>query len=85
MAKLKENETKVFENLENSVLSKMHPDARARLSNIRLANPLKYAAVIQQLAYLFNSNYLHSPLSDSQLLEILKQLNNKKTINIRRR
>ncbi len=73
------------ENMEQAVMSLLSSDSRARMSNIRLANPQQYAETIQQILTLYNRGYIQPPLAEQELVAILKQLNNKREINIRRR
>jgi programmed cell death protein 5 len=56
----------------------LEPDARERLSNIKLTKPDFAGAVEQQLIALAQSGRLQKKITDAQLKELLRQLAPKK-------
>lgn len=63
----------------------LEPEARERLSNIKITRPEFAKAIEQQLVMLAQSGRLKQRISDAQLKELLKQLTpTKKDFNIRR-
>ncbi len=56
----------------------LEPDARERLSNIKLTKPEFAGAVEQQLIALAQSGRLQKKITDAQLKELLRQLAPKK-------
>jgi len=63
------------------------PEAYARLSNVRLANPELYENVVQLLLYLAQSRQLSGRVGDEQLRALLGRLTARKEgeIKIRRK
>jgi len=60
------------------------PEARSRLANIRMARPEFAEQLELQLIQLAQAGKLASKITDAQLKEILKKLQRKREIRIRR-
>ncbi len=70
----------------NAILSKiLTPDAKARLSNVRLANPRLAERVTATLVYLYQSGRVARKITDVELKKILLKLteSNRRDTNIR--
>ena len=82
-----ENQARKFEEQKNSALRKiMTPDARERLSNIKLANPKMAESVEMQLIQLAQSGRLQGTITDDMLREILQRMTPpKREIHIERK
>ena len=85
--KQQEAQQKEFEEQKKSILrSILTPDAKQRLSNIKLARPQIGEQIENQLIMLAQSGRLQQKITDAQLRELLRKIMPKKRdINIRRR
>ena len=61
------------------------PEAKQRLSNIKLVNRERYYMLAQTLLTLYKTGRITKKLSDSELKNLLIRLTNKRGINIRRK
>ncbi|MFP4631925.1 MAG: DNA-binding protein [Halobacteriota archaeon] len=74
------------EAMRKSVLRQaLEPEARERLNAIKMAKPQKAEQVERQLVALAQSGRLQGKVTEQQLKQILRQLENDRDINIRRR
>ncbi len=64
----------------------LEPEAKARLSNIRLVNRELYYKTAQTIAYIAKSGKLHQKISEAELKKLLERLSPpKKEIRIKRK
>lgn len=64
----------------------LSPDAKSRLSNVRLVSKEKYLQAIQALMYLRNAGQIEGKVSDEQMKLILEKISGeKKDFNITRK
>ncbi|MBN1160055.1 MAG: hypothetical protein JXA43_02330 [Candidatus Diapherotrites archaeon] len=74
-----EQQVAAIESQINILLSRLlSPEAKARLTNIKLVNPEKYAQVVQLLAYLAQSGQLKDKVSDEELKALLQKMSGEK-------
>lgn len=72
--------------LDSLLRNILAPEAKQRLSNIRLVNQELYLTVAKSLLYLAKSGRLQGKISDAQLKQLLTKLQGeKKEIKIRRK
>ncbi len=81
------DEQKKFEEQKKAILrSILTPEAKQRLSNIKLARPMIGEQIENQLIMLAQSGRLQEKITDAQLRELLQKIMPKKRdINIKRR
>ena len=81
------DEQKQFEEQKKAILrSILTPEAKQRLSNIKLARPTIGEQIESQLIMLAQSGRLQKKITDAQLRELLRKIMPKKRdINIKRR
>ena len=81
------DEQKQFEEQKKAILrSILTPEAKQRLSNIKLARPKIGEQIENQLIMLAQSGRLQEKITDAQLRELLRKIMPKKRdINIKRR
>ncbi len=63
----------------------LEPEAKQRLTNIKLVNKERYLMVSQHLLYLAKAGQLPGKLSDAQLKTLLAKATQKREINITRK
>jgi programmed cell death protein 5 len=73
-----ERQERIKSQMQMVLMSILEPDARERLSTIKLTKPDFAGAVEQQLVQLAQSGRLKNKITDSQLKELLRQLAPKK-------
>jgi programmed cell death protein 5 len=73
-----ERQERIKSQMQMVLMSILEPDARERLSTIKLTKPDFAGAVEQQLIQLAQSGRLKNKITDSQLKELLRQLAPKK-------
>jgi programmed cell death protein 5 len=73
-----ERQERIKSQMQIVLMSILEPDARERLSTIKLTKPDFAGAVEQQLIQLAQSGRLKNKITDSQLKELLRQLAPKK-------
>jgi programmed cell death protein 5 len=72
--------------LDSMLRSVLTPEAKARLSNIRLVNKELYLKVAQSLLYLAKSGQIQGKIDDAQLKALLeKARGQKREISIKRK
>lgn len=70
----------------NQMLSMLlDSNAKARLSNIKLANKNLYLKAVQTIISLYNMGHLKGRMSDDDLKALLEKLSAKREIKIKRR
>jgi len=81
-----EKETAEAENRLDLVLRQvLEPEAKSRLSNVKLVNRELYLKATQAIVYLVNNGRVSGKISDAQLKNLLEQMiPRKKEISIRR-
>jgi programmed cell death protein 5 len=73
-----ERQERIKSQMQMVLMSILEPDARERLSTIKLTKPDFAGAVEQQLVQLAQSGRLKNKITDSQLKDLLRQLAPKK-------
>lgn len=71
--------------LEAVLRQALSPEAKQRLSNVRLANRELYEKTAQAIAYLSGTGRLSERISEGALKELLQRINSKKEITIKRK
>jgi len=71
--------------LEAFLKSSLSPEAKNRLSNVRLANQELYAKAVQAIAFLAKSQGIRERISEQDLKSILARLSAKREIKIKRK
>jgi len=61
------------------------PEAKTRLSNVRLANQELYAKAVQAIIYAANAGQLKEKISEEDLKKLLASLSVKREIKIKRK
>jgi len=79
-----EREEKEHEERKELLRRIMTPEARERLSRVKLVKPEFAQQIEEQLIYLAQSGRLRSQVDDAMLKRILAQLQQDRDINIRR-
>lgn len=74
-----------FRQIEMFLYRILSPEARERLNNIRLVNFERYVKISEMLVKLAQSGKINQILTDTDLKEILMQINVKKDFNIIRK
>ncbi|MDP2973449.1 MAG: DNA-binding protein [Candidatus Diapherotrites archaeon] len=70
----------------NRVVKTLLDDAaRERLNNVKLVNSELYMKAVQAMVYLYNNGKIRKKISETQLLQLLQTLRNKREITIRRK
>jgi programmed cell death protein 5 len=81
-----QKEQQAEQQLDDLIRRILTPEAKNRLSNIRLVNKALYLSVAQSLLVLAKSGRLPGKITDEQLKSLLsKAVENKKEIQIRRK
>ena len=80
-----EQELHVEQQMEDVLRKILSPEAKNRLSNVRLVNPERYAQVVQYLVYAAQNGRIQQRLSEQELIDVLSKLSQKKEIQIRRK
>jgi len=83
---MQEQQAEAIENQINHLLvSLLTPEAKARLTNIKLVNYEKYVQLVQLLAYMAQSGQLQNKISDAELKALLQKMGKpKRETKIRR-
>lgn len=63
----------------------LEPEAKQRLSNLRIGNKELYLAAVQTIILLFKNQQLNAKLSDAELKALLIKLSEKRNTTIRRK
>jgi len=77
----RENELRV----EGMLKQALSPEAKSRLSNVRLANSELYSKAVQAIAYLAGTGKLSGRLGEEELKSILQRLSAKREMTIKRK
>ena len=70
--------------LNRVVKTLLDDSARERLNNVKLVNSELYMKAVQAMVYLYNSGKIREKIGETQLLQLLQTLRNKREITIRR-
>ncbi|MBI4043880.1 MAG: hypothetical protein HY393_03670 [Candidatus Diapherotrites archaeon] len=80
-----EQELHAQQQMEGVLRKILSPEAKNRLSNVRLVNPERYAQTVQYLLYAAQAGRIQQRLSEQELVGLLAKLSHKKEISIRRK
>jgi programmed cell death protein 5 len=69
-----EKETQMEMQIESILRSAMSPEAKARLSNVKIVNKQLYQKAAQAIVYLFQSGKLQGKLQDNETRLLLEKL-----------
>ncbi|MBN2127679.1 MAG: hypothetical protein JW703_04830 [Candidatus Diapherotrites archaeon] len=87
--KQKQSETETAMQMENAVDSLLReilePEAKERLSRVRMINQQRYSQVAGALIQLNKAGRLEKKINDEELKQLLEKLSSKKEITIKRK
>ncbi|MBN1941015.1 MAG: hypothetical protein JW772_02425 [Candidatus Diapherotrites archaeon] len=78
-------EKEVEDALEEQMRILLSPEAKSRLTNVKLANRELYRGAAQAIIYLYRAGRIQGKLGESQLKQLLEKLSQKREIRIKRK
>ena len=78
-------ELETAQKIDSLLRQVLEPEAKQRLSNVRLVNPELYLKATQAILYLVQNNQFKSKISEQQLKQILEKLSQKRETTIKRK
>jgi programmed cell death protein 5 len=73
------------EQLENALRFLLEPNAKQRLSNVRIANKPLYLRTAQALLMLYKSGQINGKISETELKKLLEKMSEKREPKITRK
>ena len=83
--RLAEENKKTEEAVKAAVSLVLEPKAKERLNNIRVVKPEVAQQLEIYLSQLYHSGQLKTKISEDQLVQILRKINEKREVNIKRK
>ncbi len=80
-----EKEQEAYQQLDATLRKILEPDAKVRLSNVRLVNQEAYLKTSQALLYLYQQGQIKKKITDIELKQLLGRVTAKKETTIKRK
>jgi programmed cell death protein 5 len=80
-----QKQMQAMQQLENLLRQLLTPNAKSRLSNVKIANPDKYYKVANIIIQMYQSGQIDGKVDEEMLISLLQSLNVRKKFNIKRK